>query len=147
MCDSGYDGIAAATFCWPALGLATRGCGSFQQQAVRRSRDMAHVVPSAKSYTTVNCADFYLHDTILAQAWPCVRVCVHLSKVGVLSKRVDGIIWVLAWGLILVTDSHQLLSTLWLSHNSSLNECKSNFKNNFILNFVLIEASISAACS
>ena len=87
MCDSGYDGIAAATFCWPALGLATRGCGSFQQQAVRRSRDMAHVVPSAKSYTTVNCADFYLHDTVLAQAWPCVSVSVSICQKSVFYRN------------------------------------------------------------
>jgi len=102
MCDSGYDGIAAATFCWPALGLATRGCGSFQQQAVRRSRDMAHVVPSAKSYTTVNCADFYPHDTASTGMAMCPCLCPSVkSRCSI--ERVDGIIWVLAWGLQLAT--------------------------------------------
>ena len=32
-----------------------------------------------------------------------VSVCVCLSQVGVLSKRMDGIIWFLAWGLLSIS--------------------------------------------
>ena len=96
LCKTGWtdqDAACGADCCWLSEACIRRGCIlaplSEYDRSIRARQRCCHVS---------NYSDLFFTRVLAMALCPCLSVC--LSQVGVLSKRMDGVIWFLTWRLL-----------------------------------------------